>query len=243
MSGIGPELLDALAADLRSDGELLPCTVLRRLISPPARRTAVSPELIEQATLLASACFSFALALREDLGGLSPIPDFTSGAAATRRQLPAQIEAGRLGLLTEGRQEKVVFPIATHRFLNELPEAFVHDLVRWASPVVSPLPGNGPVPILGNLIPALIAKHRIPKQSVWCRVLIDPVSQTYSTTQIAMAAIIYLGPICKGRRDLIIGAAPSVSAAMALTGVGRSRCSEIRQAQKMRQARKMPWAT
>lgn len=224
-----PDLLDALASDVRVEGRLLPCGILRRLILRQAT-SKYSPLTVDQALLLAGVYHALARNLLSDLSdGLHPEPR-RAVWDRTWESRPQLIQAHRLLFKPMELADGVRLPLKTHQFLSTLPTDLLVDLATWAPPVVGlPRDPEGPAWVLGNLFPAFLAGRGIPDKSIRVRVLAQATKGRFSVLDAAHFALPLLEPIYQDHRDRIAALSPSLEVAQALTGVGRAMAARLRQ--------------
>jgi hypothetical protein len=218
-----------LAPDLRSNGPLKPCAVLRRLIVPPAAGFRAAPDRIGRTAALAAAYLRLGEAVLEDLGQPVAVPGRRRWKATCDR-LPRLVAAGRLELKRAEPVRPPRIALATHAFLASLPVEFVRTLVAWAPPIVIGNPDEErALPVIGNVLSAFIARHRIPDEPVCCRVLGVSTFPRFGLVEMAAVAVEVLPIICDGYRDQVIREAENLQLAQALSGLARSTCAGIRQ--------------
>lgn len=236
----GAIILDALSAPLKIERQWLPCAVLRELLShgklPRCRR-----ELQDLALLWAAVQHAALVAVRTDWPDAPPMR--SQGRTQPVRTRPSAVTAWRLELAPAPPTAALVMPRATVAFLANLGTGFVHEVTRWAPPVVALAPGeDGHVgaqeegqgrvaaPVLGNVVSAFLAKYVDPERKVWVRTVDGQAPTRLNLQQLAVTAIPLLMPVVAQYRDRIVRACPDSGVASLLTGLGRAMVFRIRSA-------------
>lgn len=224
--------IDLVAARVSRPGAAVPCSTLRQLACKGRTNSGKRGVEYAQALLLAALQLRFVelLPQYEECGPLRP------GTVPFWRARPFDLELSDITWPSAPRTGLRV-SASLHQFLASLPRAFVIDCLSWAPPVVSPPGRKGRRALIGNVIPALIAWHRMPDFLIEARESDTGGHACTSLADLHGVASKYLGPLVQAHVHEIARFAPTLPLAMILSGLSRATCERQPQGEPVGRAR------
>jgi hypothetical protein len=225
---------DVLFPELFSGDRQLPSTVLWRFVTGRYKRHDPESESFYRAMFVGALHVQFFTALAGDFKDLpmrgAPVIHRRSRSDSEARQ-SIKIDSHRLRMNLHGDERLWIIPVHLHKWLNELPQRLIRQLVEWAPPVVfHDLKRTGLYQVAGNWLSGFIACHR-DLGSINVRQSTGPHSMLLSGLDLGVVSWALIEPVVARNEEIVIARAADLDEAMMISGKSRSHCASIRAAE------------
>lgn len=216
--------MNVLTPQLTKSGRHLPCATLRELASNPAK-VCTGKRSHRRALILAALQLRFAQVLcpREvPQGNLPRRFRETYAGVCLRSNLELQVFGIGQGLRLDVNPR--LARLASYLSPNLLDQALI-----WAPPVVAPGQGKHPPFVVANQVSFALHRYLYPGEVVSVQMLNYRPGWQLSPADLAQGVIQAFFPMVNANRNFVIRACSTGKEASVLSGLGTTRCGEIRQ--------------
>ncbi len=222
-------ILRELAAPLQRGGRDLPCARLYRWlacgsIGPQGPRASRSQR---DALLLCGALVGCAQRVLADLN--DPLPPMVVAQRWSCGTGPRDARVPTLALVwaSPTQSHRPAMPL-TAQWIDQMPEALVDSVLRWAPPVVNPADRRGNYVVIAHHLCGLLARHRYPGSLIRVRVLDRSSSIRRNAADMCVAIDAVMTGLLRANEMFVARHAPSLDHGILLTGRSRGWVNDQR---------------
>lgn len=215
--------MSVLTPQIYQRNRLLPCAILGEM----ATSGVVRKRREVRALILAALYCRFARAV------VDPQDARASPPRRFRNLYANVVDSSNLGVQIFGESvdvEPTVSP-GLAQLLASMPEGLVKDAVDWAPPVVAPSRGKQPPIAVANQIPLALHRYFYPGEMIRVWMLAYRPGWQMTAAELATQVVHAFEPLVTGHRTTLVRACRTGQEASLLSGLGTTRCAEIRQQQ------------
>lgn len=221
-------ILRELAAPLQRGGRDLPCArVYRWLASGSIGSQGPRARSQRDALFLCGVLVSCAQRVLADLN--YPLPPMVVAQRWSCGTGPRDARVPALALVwaSPTQSHRPAMPL-TARWIDQMPEALVDSVLRWAPPVVNPADRRGNHVVIAHHLCGLLARHRYPGSLIRVRVLDRSSGIRRNAAEICVAIDAVMKGLLRANEMFVARHAPSLDHGILLTGRSRGWVNDQR---------------